>query len=139
MINLFDTELAITEKINAASDYNIPFEYPGQQLNDYPNGLWGKFVNLRGEGTVATLGTNGYDQFISIIQIDVNYPENDGLQAILNKVSEIANDFQPGTRLTKNDTVLTIIDRTISPDRIVGGFRKISITARYRLRVQRDN
>lgn len=136
-INLLDDDLAIGDKIRAESEFGITFEYPNRQLSTYPNGLWGRMTNLRGPGEPTTLGPNGQDTHVGVIQIDINQPVNDSLANLLNKASEVANAFKAGQRLTKNNVSLRLFSLSVSPDRIVGGWRRISISASYDKRVSR--
>lgn len=137
MIDFKDIELAITSTILRHNEFRIPFEYPQSPLSTYPDGLWGKVTNLRGNGRPVTLGPEGYDEHVGIIQIDVNYPAGKGTGDLLDKATEIARAFKPGLTLPYGSMELRTLAVSASPDRIVGGYVKVSVSVNYSVRASR--
>ena len=138
MIDVLKMSLAVVDHILDRNAYNIPFEYPQVSLDVYPESLWGKFTMLRGPGNPETLGVNGYDQHVGVIQLDVNTPKNRGVAELLNKASEIANSFVAGQLIRKDDTCLRVGSVSVSSEREVGAYVKVSISVAYTLRAQRN-
>ncbi len=137
MIDFKDIELAITREILRRAEFYIPFEYPEAELAEYPEGLWGKVSNLRGAGVPVTLGPEGDDEYVGVIQIDVNYPAGKGTGVLLDKATEVARAFKPGTVLTHGAMCLRLLGVTPSPNRKVGGYTKVSVSINYSVRASR--
>lgn len=137
MIDLRDVELAINDLIIRNRAFGIPFEYPQAPLQSYPEDLWGKVTNLRGTGVPATLGPQGMDEFVGVIQVDINYPVGKGTSELLDKVTEVMRALKPGQLLQYGDMHLRTVGTSPSPEREVGGYVRISVSANYTLRTFR--
>lgn len=137
-MNLLDDELAITNAVRVTNkEFGIKFEYPGLPLKEYPPAMWGRVFNLRGLGQPATMGPEGYDEHTGVIQIDISVPNREGTATLLNKASEVANAFHAGQQIKHGEACLVLRSVSISPDRVTGNWRRVSISVSYIKRNQR--
>ena len=80
----------------------------------------------------TTLGTDGQNRHTGIFQVDVIWPENQGLTAPTEKAGAIADHFKRGTLLTTDSIALRIDQPPLVRGIIVdGGTIQIPIDVRY--------
>lgn len=127
--------------INAVKEISgtTPIAFPNKELPvESKEGMWLQVSNVRGESQPVTLGSDGEDNHPAFIQIDINYPKGKGSGLVLDKADEFLSYFTAGKTLTYNSQWIKVTSTSLSGDRYVGGFYRVSVTIYYYARTKRN-
>ena len=136
--NYLDIEKALVSAVLSV-DNVTPIQLPGQTIDDAdkPNGLWLALHNMRAQSEPVTLGDAGEDNHPGFLQIDINYPKQQGTKQVLIKADEFASFFTAGKALIYNTQQVKVLSSSLSPGRYVGGYYRVSLTINYYARTTR--
>lgn len=136
-----DIELALIQGVKEADPTNTaPMGYPNAILSptERGDGLWLQLHNVRGLSQPVTLGQHGEDNHTGFLQIDISFPENKGTYEVLQKADKYASYFTAGKDLVYNAQNVKVLSTSLSNERYVGGYYRISLTVNYYSRTQRN-
>lgn len=97
------------------------------------NDLYFRVTGLPSETTQACLGDDGLDLHLGIFQVDVFVPDGKGRT---NWPDAIADHFKRGTRLTQNETTVTITSASIEAALKDDHFYIVPVSIAYRAYTQ---
>ncbi len=109
---------------------NRPFTPP----KDEP---WATFWFFPVQPVVASLGAGGADEQRGFAQIDLNYPQGDGVADIGAKAVAIGIVFKAGARFAYSGQEVVILSCGCSEGRIVNGYYRVSITIQFYAHITR--
>lgn len=136
--NFTDIEKALIAGVRAVDDI-IPKGYPNKELTPLPeNGEWIQIHNRRGNTIPITLGTSGEDENTGFMQIDINYPQNQGSFFVMDTADRFAAYFTAGRELQYNNQTVKVQSSSLSAGRYVGGYYRVSLTVNYYARTTRN-
>ena len=98
---------------------------------------WASVMVERVDGSAVTLGDSGEDNHAGYMQIDLNYPTNEGDGDILAKLEALRAYYTPGTSFTSSGQSVIIRYCEPSGGRLVDGWYRISLTVYYYARIAR--
>jgi hypothetical protein len=110
---------------------NMPFDPP----KDEP---WAQIFFVPNQPSVATLGSDGEDETDGFVQINLNYPQGNGTQAIEAKFDAIRNVFTAGARFSYSGDVAVIRSCGRSQGRVVNGSYQIVVTIMFYAHINRS-
>jgi len=94
---------------------------------------WFQFFFIPNQPTAATLGNQGSDEHTGIVQINLNFPINEGSGTALEKADELRILFKAGSKHTyQGQTVTAISCGQNGAGQIVNGFYQTILTIQYR-------
>ncbi|QIQ65286.1 hypothetical protein 19_00017 [Pseudomonas phage Epa19] len=105
-----------------------PTAYENTKFDQPTDTPWCSVFILPNQPRVASLGIGGTDEHTGIMQVDVNYPTESGMQDILADVDAVADYFTAGRRLVYNAQEVIVRSCGRSPGRKVDGWYRISLT-----------
>lgn len=98
---------------------------------------WAKLFFSPSQPTVATLGLGGQDRWDGFLQIDLNYPTDEGTADIGAKALAIINTFTAGKRFAYSGQEVVIANCGRSQGRISNGYYKVAITVVFYAHITR--
>lgn len=98
---------------------------------DPPANPWARFTYIPNQPEVATLGDEGQDELTGILQIDLNYPQDNGLKDVSDKYESIRTIFAPGNIFTHAGQWVRISSCGRSHGRIVDNYYRVTITIMF--------
>lgn len=103
-------------------------DFPGKPAVTSP---WAAWFNLPASTDVASLGVGGNDETVGVLQVDLNYPLNDGTANILAAVQKLRDYFVAGRRLVYQGQCVKVERVTRNNLRPVGGWQQINVSIFY--------
>ena len=111
----------------------LPGVYENAKYNSQADTPWFEFFFIPNPPVVSTLGDQGSDEHTGIVQVNLNYPINDGSGAALQKVDEVRALFKAGSKhIFDGQTVTAISCGQNGTGQIVNGFYQTTLTIQYR-------
>lgn len=101
------------------------------------NAPWSAFWFFPGKPIVGSLGAGGADEWRGFVQVDLNYPQNDGVLDIGTKAVAIGIVFKAGARFAYSGQEVVILSCGCSEGRIVNNYYKVSITIQFYAHITR--
>ena len=122
------------------ADENTAFE--NQAFEPTPGTPWAQLFLVPSQPSAASLGDSGLDEHTGFLQIDLNYPINEGTGAINIKADEIRAHFKAGARFVDDEfsqDPQSVLIRSCgrSNGRNVNGWYRVSITVFWSAWTQR--
>jgi hypothetical protein len=81
--------------------------------------------------TLASNGAGGQDRVDGFMQVDLNYPLDEGVGDISDMADQVQELFQSGSYFTHSGQGVTVLSSGRSAARRVDGLLRLSITVRY--------
>ena len=122
--------LGISNCFNVAilnGGFNLPIALENQDFDPRLGDPYLAAFLLPASVIQSTLGLNGCETTSGIYQIDINYPAEKGVTALLSKADEVNAVFYNGAALTLN--AFTVNLKNVSRSRVIvaGGFASVSL------------
>lgn len=117
--------------------FGISTAYENQKYTPVAGTPWAQINIVPSQPEPAAVGTNGSDEHNGFMQIDLNYPLEDGTFNALTMAESIAATFKPGAKFTRNSQTVTIRSSGISVGRVIDGWYNVIMTIVYYSRIQR--
>lgn len=111
--------------------------YENRTFTKPASGPFAEVYILPNQPTVDTLGDAGRDLHTGILQINLNYPRNQGDGAILTKADAIRNYYEAGTRFSHEGQEVFIMSCGRSVGRLVDNHYQIVLTINWRAQTAR--
>lgn len=126
------------ENIAAGLPGNPPVSWPNKTFKP-PGGLpWLQFNWIPAGRRAVTLGDQGEDELVGIVQIDINTPQGDGDAVMENLLSLLEEEFIAGQVVIHDGQPATIESCSRLPSRNVDPFYRSSLSVNYYARVTRS-
>jgi len=110
----------------------VVFENTGS-YKPTPGTPWCEFFFIPNEPQVLTLGENGEDEHTGIVQINLNYPLNQGPVPALQKAGEIRSVFKAGATFTYQSQSVLIRGAGVSrASQVVNSHYQVILTINWR-------
>ncbi len=110
---------------------NVAYEPPSGEA-------WAKIYFMPTDPIVATLGDEGQDRVDGLVQIDLNFPLNQGTADIGEMATRIRNLFTVGSRPAYCGQEVVIKACGRSQGREVNGFYRISVSVYFYAHINRS-
>jgi len=132
-MSLFKIRSALATAFSSGG-FDLPVNYDNAKKVDVKCDLpWCEFYFIPTQPVVSTLGDQGEDEHLGIVQINLNYPINEGMGNLLKKADDIRAVFKAGTSLTYQTQVVRITSCGISrAAQVVNGFYQSILTIEFR-------
>ena len=79
----------------------------------------------------SSLGVSGCDKLTGILQLSVNYPQDQGMTSLLAKVDEVNQVFKAGAVFVLSPLSVTIKATSTNRVRVAQGFATIDLSIEY--------
>lgn len=119
-----------------AQDFALPTYYPGR--NETPINDHIQLIFLPVSNRVASMGADGSNEVIGILQADVMYRTGRGTGEILTITDAIVAAYPSGRHIVEQGQDVTIWGAEPSQPRTDGGWQKISISINFTAYVRRS-
>lgn len=115
-----------------SANIGLPTAFPNKKF-DQPSGdeAWAQLFVLTGTSEPETLGDAGEDFHSGILQINLNYPANDGEGAVLGTADELATHFRAGQRSTHEGQEVIFRGASRNGGRLVNGWWQVIVSVSW--------
>lgn len=137
MANHSHIEKALT-KAYIDGGFDLQTQYPNRSFEPPVDGLWARFSVLPTQPSTFTLGTNGYDEHLGLMQIDLYAPFNKGLSQLHDKCDEVLNYFVAGKAFAYEQQQVLIINAGKNQG-FFSDYWTVPLTINYRSYLTRAN
>ena len=121
--------------LNTAKTYfaaqTIPVAWENTRFEATAGKPWAAVFFVPADEQVETLGAGGENRHDGILQIDLNYPANDGEADMRKRIDEVRACFVAGSTLSYDTQPVRILSTSCSGGRQVDGFYRKSISIRW--------
>ena len=108
------------------------------EFNPQADAAWFQFFFIPNQPSVITLGDQGSDEHTGIVQINLNYPMNEGSGTALEKADELRALFKAGSKHIFDGQTVTAISCGLSGSgQIINGFYQTILTIEYKAHTAR--
>lgn len=126
-MSLSKVEQALLTAVGTALNA-IPTAYENVKFDKPSGSKWASVYFIPNLPSVETLGGAGQDMVDGIVQIDLNYPMDQGDATARADFETIRGSFKAGTRLTQSGQQAVVLSCGRSSGRPVDGWYRIVIT-----------
>lgn len=105
--------------------------YEGVKFEPVQGQPWLRVTMLPATNTPSSLGVGGTDERLGIFQIDVTYPQNIGVGALLQDVDTLLNYYVAGRRFFSEGQCVLVRRTDRSAIRPLDGWQRASVSVNY--------
>lgn len=105
--------------------------YENKKFDPPKDKPWAAFFFVPIQPVVFTLGTGGYDEQRGFVQIDLNYPTDDGEKDVAAKADAIRDAFKAGFQFSYSGQEVRIVSCGRSQGRSINNYYRVSITIQF--------
>lgn len=117
---------------------NLAFTPPRNPVGGFTQPVWAKVSFIPGATEPVTLGEQGKDEMVGILQIDLNQPVDTGDADVRAALTPLENYFTPGRTLSKDGEDATVTASGRTPGRTIEStYYRVSLSVSWYARTQR--
>jgi hypothetical protein len=126
----YDIQSALNKKLNTLTP-SLPINWENTEYTPTIGTSYLRAWLLPGETSTLTLGPNGFNEYVGVLQIDCMYPIGKGWRDAKVEADSLCTLFKRGTLLTYNNINVRVMKSWPEPAVVDGPYYKVSVSVVY--------